>query len=279
MPLSPSPTPLPTTNGSSSFPYRWDEIATRLGLASSKDIPVFILTSSFMGHWAKLRDDIPLKPGNPDPVDMNYSEDRAVLTAFTSTIYTAMDSMAASKYDRPSPNDKESWTSHDHIECLVYRSARDLAQLGHLFHSAFERHKLKNEAGRKDALSRIRGLIMLTFNLMVNYTLMPPSNVIRKIEAAMPASQPRYSPLPEVRRRWELQRLDVGDLRKTVLDRHRKGEDEKEWLIKILMEDGKYDAAVEGEEVIRLKSEEGMRGVSVKRKIGEVEQDERDDWS
>ncbi|KAL1650172.1 hypothetical protein SLS61_006095 [Didymella pomorum] len=68
--------------------------------------------------------------------------------------------------------------------------ARDLVVPGRAFHAVFERPKLKNEAGRRDALSRISGLAMLVFNLMVNYTQMPPSNIIRKMEAKRPAKDP-----------------------------------------------------------------------------------------
>lgn len=166
----------------------------------------------------------------------------------------------------------------EHVECLVYRAARDFAQPEHAFHSVFERPKLKNEPGRKDALARIGGLAMLTYNLIANYTLMLPSGVIRKIEAAKPARQPRLSPLPEVRRRWELEHMDVGDLRKTVLDRYRKGRDEKVWLIEMLMEDVKDDEGValgvkEDENVI-VEVEEGARVAGVKRKFEEGEDSE-----
>lgn len=223
-----------------------------------------------------MRDNMPLTPGTS--VNVTSLDDKSGLKALTFAIYTAMDSMATSKYDRPTPADKLSWAPAEHLECLVYRAARDFAQPEHLFHSAFERPKLKNEAGRKDALSRIRGLVMLAHNLIVNYILMPPSKVIRKIEAARPASQPRLSPLPAVRRRWELDHMDVGDLRKTVLDRHRKGEDEREWLIKILMDDVKDDEGIvlvvnEDEDVVA-EVEEGARVGGVKRKFEEDEEPE-----
>lgn len=218
-----------------------------------------------------MRDHMPLTPGTP--VNITGLDDKADLRDFTLAIYTAMDSMAASVYDRPTPSEQRSWTPTKYVECLVYRAARDFAQPEHLFHSAFERPKLKNEPGRKDALSRIRGLAMLAYNLIVNYILMPPSKVIREIEAAKPARQPRLSPLPEVRRRWELEHMDVADLRKTVLDRHRKGREEKEWLIKILMSEVKDDEGVEDEdededEDIKVEVEGGARMGGIKRKIG-----------
>ena len=88
---------------------------------------------------------------------------------------------------------------------------------------------------------------MLAYNLIANCTLIPPSKVIHEIEAVKPAGQPRLSPLPEVRRRWQLEHMDVGDLRKTVLDRHRKGREEKEWLIRILISEVKDNEGVEDE--------------------------------
>lgn len=273
-PPTPSPTPNSTAGGSNALQYKWDEITSKIGLTSAKDLSGFILTPTFLEHWTTLRDHMPLAPGTS--INITSLDDKAGLTAFTIAVYTAMDSMATSKYDRPTSADQITWTPTEHLECLVYRAARDFAQPEFLFHSAFERPKLKNEPGRKDALSRIRGLAMLAYNLIASYTLMPPSPAIRKIEAVKPASQPRLSPLPGVRRRWELDHMNMGDLRKTVLDRHRKGRDEREWLIKILMEDVKDDegavSAVEEDEDVKVEVEAEARVGGVKRKIGEVEE-------
>ena len=220
-----------------------------------------------------MRDNMPLTPGTS--VNVTSLDDKSGLKALTFAIYTAMDSMATSKYDRPTPADKLSWAPAEH---LVWGKTKETDDVIEYSASVNQWLKLKNEAGRKDALSRIRGLVMLAHNLIVNYILMPPSKVIRKIEAARPASQPRLSPLPAVRRRWELDHMDVGDLRKTVLDRHRKGEDEREWLIKILMDDVKDDEGIvlvvnEDEDVVA-EVEEGARVGGVKRKFEEDEEPE-----
>ena len=70
--------------------------------------------------------------------------------------------------------------------------------------------------------------------------------------------------------------MDVGDLRKTVLDRYRKGRDERVWLIEILMEDVKDDEGValvvKDDEDIIVEVEEGARVGSVKRKFEEGEE-------
>ncbi|KAG9202159.1 hypothetical protein G6514_004596 [Epicoccum nigrum] len=275
-PPTPFPTPNPTADGSSALPYEWNDVIFKISLTSATDLSNFILNPIFLAHWTVLRDHMPLTPGTP--VNITSLDDKADLRAFTFAIYTVMDSMATSKYDRPTSADQKSWTRIEHVECLVYRAARDFAQPDHLFHLAFERPELKNEPGHKDALSRIRGLAMLAYNLIVNYTLMPQSNVVRKIEAVKPASQPRLSPLPEVRRRWELEHMDVGDMRKTVLDRHRKDEDEREWLIKIFMEDVKDDVGatlvVKEDRDVIVEVEEGAQVGGVKRKFGEGEESE-----
>lgn len=164
---------------------------------------------------------MPLAPNTP--IETITADDRTAMTDFTTTIYAAMDGMCTSPYDRPAPHDRTSWTATDQIACLVYQSARDLAQPAQPFHATFERPRLRNEAGRREALARIRGLAMLVRNLIVNYTLMPLSNVVRRIEAVRPARDPGRSPVPEVRRKWRLEHMELGDLRKTVLDRQRRG--------------------------------------------------------
>lgn len=267
-PPSPSPIPVPAAVATGDFPYKWDEIARKLGLDSKEKISDFILAPIFFQHWVKLRDQMPLRPGTS--VEIIPAEGRAAIVEFTITIYTAMDCMATSKYDRPTPADHVNWTTIEYIECLVYQCARDLAAAGRPLHVVFERQKLKNEAGRKDALSRIRGLAMLVCNLIVNYTRKQPSMVIRKIEAKRPAKDPSLSPLPEVRRKWQLENMDLGDLRKTVLDRQRKGEDEKQWLIDILMRDAQ-DPGVKDDDGIEVKSEGGVRVTGLKRKKDEDE--------
>ena len=154
---------------------------------------------------------------------------------FVTNIYNMMDGMATCRYDRPTLNDRKAWGSQEFMECLVYQCARDLARPSHTFYSSFERKNLKNEAGRREAFHRLRGLVMLVCNLVVNYTLMQPSNVIRRIEAARPARNPEFSPIPETRIKWQLDHMPVDELRKKVLDGERGEREEKEWLVGILL--------------------------------------------
>jgi hypothetical protein len=98
-----------------------------------------------------------------------------------------------------------------------------------------ERKNVKNEAGRREAFRRLPGLIMLMYNLVVNYTLMQPSGVVRQIGAIKSARTPEYSPILETRTKWQLAHMGVYELRKKVLDAERKRKDEKEWLIGILL--------------------------------------------
>jgi len=72
-------------------------------------------------------------------------------------------------------------------------------------------------------MHRLRGLVMLVCNLVVNYTLMPPSNIIHRIENAKPASNPEFSAIPEARIKWALDHMGVEELRKKVLDDQRGG--------------------------------------------------------
>ncbi|KAF9701905.1 hypothetical protein EKO04_000679 [Ascochyta lentis] len=273
IPSSPSRTPVPIANGIVDFPYKWDDITSKLNLTSNKDVPNFILGPIFLSHWTKLRDQLPLVPNTP--INIIALDDKAAMVDFCNTIYTAMDCMATSEYDRPTSTDRTTWQPTEHIECLVYQCARDLAQPDRAFHAAFERQKQKNEAGRKDALTRIRGLAMLVLNLVINYTLMPPSNVIRKIEAVRPAKDPNCSPIPEVRRKWQLENMELGDLRKTVLDRQRKGVDEKQWLVDILMKDVKGGGGQEESEGVEVKREGDARVGGIKRKMEEDDEKEK----
>lgn len=133
-----------------------------------------------------------------------------------------IDAMHISKYDRPTLADRKGWRENQSFECLIYQCARDLATPKSTFHASFERENL-------------RGLFMLTCNLVVNYTLMMLSNVIRRIENARPAQNPEWSPIPETRMKWQLENCAVDELRKKVLDHERGGKDEKEWFIGILL--------------------------------------------
>jgi hypothetical protein len=94
---------------------------------------------------------------------------------------------------------------------------------------------LKNEAGRNKALNRIRGLILLGVNLTINYTSMAPSNVIRSNEDMRPAANLAWSPVKAVRVKYQLKNMDVNELRKKALESEKKGKNEKEWLIGMIM--------------------------------------------
>jgi hypothetical protein len=210
--MTSSPKPRkPSTPAASSidFPYKWDDISSKLLLTSPKEIPKFILTPSFLNAWTDYRDMLPLKPGVAIPI--MAPKDKEAMTALVENIYTMMDSMCTSPYDRPYLTDRTTWDAGDYMKSLIYQSARDLASPGNTFHSSFLRPALKNEAGRKEAFHRLRGLIMLVCNLVVNYTLMPP--------------------IPDVRIKWQLAHMGVDELRKKVLDGERGEREEKKWLI------------------------------------------------
>jgi hypothetical protein len=230
--MTSSPKPRkPSTPATSSidFPYKWDDISSKLLLTSPKEILKFILTPSFLNAWTDYRDMLPLMPGVAIPIIA--PKDKEAMTNLVDNIYTMMDSMCTSAYDRLSPTYRTTWDAGDYMNFLIYQSTRDLASPGNTFHSSFLRSALKNEAGRKEAFHRLRGLIMLVCNLVVNYTLMPPSNVIKGIEVAKPAWDPNFSPIPDVRIKWQLAHMGVDELRKKVLDGERGEREEKKWLI------------------------------------------------
>ncbi|KAH7085315.1 hypothetical protein BKA63DRAFT_14917 [Paraphoma chrysanthemicola] len=270
------------------FPYKWEDISSKLLLASPKELPKLILAPAFLSPWTTYRDALPLRPGVPVP-SIIAPKDKEAMTELINSIYTAMDAMHASKFDRPD-SDRSGWSQADSLSCVIYQSARSFAAPTQIFHTSFERKNLKNEAGRREANTRIRGLIMLACNLVVNYTLMSPSNVVRRIEAICPALRPEFSPIVETRRKWELENLGLEDLRRAVLDGERKGGvEEREWLIGILlgrelagMGAGVSDVGMKGEGgkgvTVAVKSEGGVQGVAKgnKRKAVVIEEDEAD---
>jgi hypothetical protein len=83
-------------------------------------------------------------------------------------IYEMMDAMHTSAYDRPSSSDRKDWSPAQYVECLIYQSARNLSRDNHAFAIPFQRANLKNEAGRREAFHRLRGLVMLKSNLCLN---------------------------------------------------------------------------------------------------------------
>lgn len=64
---------------------------------------------------------------------------------------------------------------------------------------------------------------------------MPPVSERQKLCEAGPTKAPNLSPITEVRVKWRLNTMDVGELRKRVLGGEKKEKEEKEWLINILM--------------------------------------------
>jgi len=140
-PKLPPPTTTPPTIPID-FPYKWDDISSKLLLTNPKEIPKFILSPSFLCAWTDYRDLLPLQPSVSIPIIA--PKDKDAMTEFVTNIYNMMDGMATCRYDRPTLNDRKGWSSGDFMECLVYQCARDLARPGHTFYSSFERKNLKN---------------------------------------------------------------------------------------------------------------------------------------
>ncbi|KAF2241969.1 hypothetical protein BU26DRAFT_162417 [Trematosphaeria pertusa] len=259
MTTSPKPKPKPQQKDQASLPYTWDAVAAALTLPSSEEVPALILSPSFLTPWTYFRDALPLTPGIAPALHPSPPQDKKAMHSLVTRIYTQMDALSTSPYDRPTPQDRQSWTAAQHTECLLYQAARNLASPAQPFATAFERKNLKNESGRAKAHARLRGLVMLVANLATNYTVMAPSSVIKRIEALRPARDPERSPILEVRVKWRLERLGVEELRRRVLDGERGGRGEREWLIGILMGKEGLEAGV------GIKNENGGRSQSEKR--------------
>jgi hypothetical protein len=225
-------TTLKAANSQPDFPNKWEEISTKLSLDSVKDVKNFILEPSFLEPWVAFRDLLPLQPSHPTDFQ---PKDRDALNELSTEIYNLMDAMSTSIYDLPAQSDHELWTANDHFKCLIYQASSNLARHGRPFAEAFDRKMLKNEAGRNKAPNRIPGLIFLGVNLTINYTIMVPSNVIRSIEDMRPAANLEWSPIKAVRVKFQLDNMDVNDLRKKALGSEKKGKNEKEWLIGMIM--------------------------------------------
>jgi hypothetical protein len=221
------------TTTQSAFPNKLEDIVLKLVLASDKEVTKIVLSPSFYEPWVYFRDFLPLMPNvpvNPQP------NDKEAMTDLSCKIYSMMDSMSTSPYDRPNEATiRNLWSTQEFFECLLYQTCRNLACEGQTFALTFERKNLKNEAGRNKALNKIRGIIMLAVNLTVSYTSIRPSSIIRKIEEIQPATNPAYSPIREVRVKFQLENMDMNELRKTALDFERGGSNEKEWLVKLIM--------------------------------------------
>ncbi|KAG9192243.1 hypothetical protein G6011_10977 [Alternaria panax] len=155
-----------------------------------------ILCADFLEPWAMFRDQMPLRPGIAVPTVAPKGKE--AMNESIVKIYDFMDSMSYCRYDQPDRDERKEWHVKEWLECLVYKSAQNLARGGHTSAVSFQRCNLKNEAGRREALHRLRGLIMLISNLCTNYTLMAPSNIIKRIEAVRPASDPNLSLIPEI---------------------------------------------------------------------------------
>ncbi|KAH8727048.1 hypothetical protein GQ44DRAFT_704451 [Phaeosphaeriaceae sp. PMI808] len=174
-------------------------------------------------------------------------------------IYHEMENMHLSKYDRPSESDRRSWGNFDFLACLVYQCIRDLARPDHAFAGIFDRKALRietgrnkaarREAGRKEASTCILGVIKLACNLIISYTSPSPDDIVKLIEETMPALRPEFSPIREVRTKAQLTKMGVDELRRMVLGGDRRGIDEKEWLVNILLKkDPRLETWATGEE-------------------------------
>jgi len=229
--------------------HKWEEVITKLSLTENKDVPRLVISPSFLEPWIAFRDLLPLRPNAS--VDF-LPRDKDTTNELSVKIYGMMDVMSTSAYDRPTKFTQRTWTAQEYFECLIYQASRNLAFDGQLFASTFERKSLKNECGRNKALHRIRGLIMLSVNLTVNYTSMKPWKSVRIIEETRPTKNPEWSPIDEVRVKYQLDQMNMNDLRKKALETERQGKNEKEWLIKMIMgkqgllpQDGESKAKVE----------------------------------
>ncbi|KAF2791359.1 hypothetical protein K505DRAFT_376841 [Melanomma pulvis-pyrius CBS 109.77] len=246
------------TNGKeTNLPYNWNDVTSKLSLTSNAEIPKLILSPAFLEPWVDFRDELPIIPDTS--LSHLQPSDKDAMTVLATTIYTLMESLHTTPYDRPTPMEKSLWSPQTFLSCLIYQASRNLATPNQLFGPFFTRSALKNEAGRTKACLRIRGIIMLATNLIFNYTTLGPSNVVHKIEALRPARNPRWSPIKEVSLKFILGGLGVGELRKKVLDgERRKGEDEKEWLIRLLMKKEGVDAGADGAAAGEVERKKGM---------------------
>ncbi|KAF2737976.1 hypothetical protein EJ04DRAFT_520750 [Polyplosphaeria fusca] len=202
-----------------------------------KSLATFVSNLGFLIPFISYQDCLPPIPGTHMNDLPHTKEDVEALVLRT---YNAMDSMAFHVYDRSTVDEQKKLTPPQHFECLIYRSARNLARPGGPFGEEFARTSQENEPGRNKATTRIRGLIMLALNLTTTYMHLPPCILVQTIEHLRPVSDPDRSPLPYVREKHALRNANLGDLRKAVLDNARQGKvDEKEWLIDMLMKQGK----------------------------------------
>lgn len=234
-----------------------------------------ILSSSFLEPWIAFRDLPPLKPDVPvalQPIGKESMND------LSSKIYNMMDSMLTSLCDRPTASTRSSWTTQEYFECLVYQAARNLACEGQPFASTFDRKNLKNESGRSKAIHRIRGLIMLVANVTINYTSMTLSNAIWRIEEIRPAKNPDLSPIPEIRVKYQLDNMDMNDLREKALDSERHEKNEKEWLIGLIIgRQGLAPKDTDGDELkIKIERDDAL----VAKRAGEgIDRDDASKWA
>lgn len=190
--------------------------------AVHRSISSIILSPDFVRHWARLRNELPLEPNNSH---MKLSDDDAEGTS--TKIYSMMTSVWEAKYDSATTEDCWLWRPYEHFENLVYHIAHSLARPDGMFHEAFMAAVAWPIELNHKALNCIVGIAMICSNLIREYVGMDPHTLISDLERAKPTSNSQLSPLPEIRKRWELQQIDVGDLRLKVIEEVKKHTEEQ----------------------------------------------------
>lgn len=133
----------------------------------------------------------------------------------------------------------------------------------------FNLDTLRLATGRRTASQRISGLTRLAGLLVECYVRGDPSDVIRKIEELHPAKNPERSPIPEIRMRYQLEKMGLDELRKMAMENVG---DEKQWLInRIMVNKGLSTNKVDCDEAA---TAENRATTSQKRELGELGTDD-----
>lgn len=177
-------------------PFRVKLIRDSLSPIADNEIKCKLISASFLDSFLIYRDTLPLTPGVTPP---NLPNDTATVNAFAKRIYEMMDAMHICTYDRTSSRAMDPFTAEQHLECLIYQACRDLASPEALFGDFFKREYLRKKIHREHAMNKIKGFIMVVCNLILRYTVLPPTEFVRGIEKLRPSKNPELSPIPEVR--------------------------------------------------------------------------------
>lgn len=145
-------------------------------------------------------------------------------------IYDMIDSVSTSPYDRPTRAIRSSWTAQEHFSCFVYQASKNLAAISQPLAPIFHRQSLKTKTGQKKAIQRIRGIILIGTTLVNFYVQSLSDDKVELIESLRPVKNPEWSPIAEVRARYQPNKLVLAELRKWALDSS-KEKNEKSWLI------------------------------------------------